>query len=66
MKAFAAARTTSVSQMAAGKVDPVTRLIVRFVRGVNARIFPKRDRPGLVTAAGEVTRVRSAALTWRT
>ena len=51
-----------VSQMAAGKVDPVTRLIVRFVRGVNARIFPKRDRPGLVTAAGEVTRVRSAGL----
>jgi sulfate-transporting ATPase len=51
-----------VSQMAAGKVDPVTRLIVRFVRGVNARIFPVRGRPGLVTAAGEVTPVRPAAL----
>jgi ABC-type branched-subunit amino acid transport system ATPase component/ABC-type branched-subunit amino acid transport system permease subunit len=51
-----------ISQMAAGKVDPVTRLIIRFVRGVNARIFPKRDRPGLAAAPGEVTRVRPAAL----
>jgi sulfate-transporting ATPase len=51
-----------VSQMAAGKVDPVTRLIVRFVRRVSARIFPKRDRPGLVTAPGDVTRVREAGL----
>ena len=51
-----------VSQLAAGKVDPVTRLIVRFVRGASARIFPRRARPGLVTAPGEVTRVRPAAL----
>jgi sulfate-transporting ATPase len=53
-----------VSQMAAGKVDPLTRLVLRFVRGVNARVFPGRPQPGrgLTVAPGEVTRVRPTAL----
>jgi ABC-type branched-subunit amino acid transport system ATPase component/ABC-type branched-subunit amino acid transport system permease subunit len=51
-----------ISQMAAGKVDPLTRLVIRFARSVNARISPKRDQPGLVAAPGEVTRVRPAPL----
>jgi ABC-type branched-subunit amino acid transport system ATPase component/ABC-type branched-subunit amino acid transport system permease subunit len=51
-----------VGQMAAGKVDPLSRLVIRFFSGVNARVFPARERPGRVAAAGEVTRVRPAAL----
>jgi sulfate-transporting ATPase len=51
-----------VSQMVAGKADPATRLVFRFFRGVNARVFLKHGRPGLVAAPGEVTRVRPAAL----
>jgi ABC-type branched-subunit amino acid transport system ATPase component/ABC-type branched-subunit amino acid transport system permease subunit len=51
-----------VSQMAVGKVDPLSRLVIRFVRSVNARIFPQRERPGVVAAPSEVTRVRPATL----
>jgi ABC-type branched-subunit amino acid transport system ATPase component len=51
-----------VSQMAMGKVDPLTRLVVRLVRGVNARVFPARPRPDLAQAPGEVARVRPASL----
>ena len=52
-----------ISQMAAGKVDPLSRLVIRFARSANARIFPRREQPGLEAAPGEVTRVRPASLT---
>ncbi len=50
-----------VGQMAAGKVDPLTGLITRGVRNLNARLFPKR-RVTDVDGSDEISRVRPASL----
>ena len=50
-----------ISQMAAGKVDPVTRLVIRTVRGVSQKL-PTKAGLGNAGAPDEVARVRPATL----
>jgi ABC-type branched-subunit amino acid transport system ATPase component/ABC-type branched-subunit amino acid transport system permease subunit len=51
-----------VSQMASGKVDPVTRLIINSVRRVNSRIRWYRRETGAELSSGELVRVPPATL----